>query len=291
MTTLGPGALWPKRQPRGGGSSIWARGQAGKERRQPVEDAIARLEGVRIFNVLTDIWHRRGGLTRTNLQHDSLLSERLTLPITVLTLDFDPDFRDSERRLREVGIIGRGVVVRNLYEDAGLYDTPVTGFFGENVETADSAAAPLSSIRMLEDTAWETEREDRDADNRLIRTLRSSDGKLVRRDFHDLAGRARRVELLDAEKGTVARRWMIDTQNAVRVETVRSDSAPGSWSIRFHGADGRVVRSFDSQRSMHTEWLDSYAVGCKESVFHVASERALVVRAVAEMHSPGVAKV
>ena len=50
-------------------------------------------------------------------------------PVTVLTTDFDADTDVSLQRMAEAGLLSELMVVRNLFEDAGLYGGTPTGFF------------------------------------------------------------------------------------------------------------------------------------------------------------------
>lgn len=250
---------------------------------------IARLHDVPVFVVLHDIFHWRGGLTLGALERAMLYAERLGRPTTVLTFAFDPDIDHSMARLRERGFIDDRLVIRNLFEDAGLHGRPMTPFFDGSTQSdslSDVHECEICSPGAPEGPTSET----RDVDGQLIVTRTSPEGVARFREFFDLQGRLRRSECLDGATGAVLHRRLFDVAGRARVEFLPRASGEDRWPTVFTDESDAVVRSFASQLEMRAQWLDSFARQSGESVFLVESEWPLVVRTVREMTAPGVAK-
>jgi len=249
---------------------------------------IDRLKDVPIFVVLFDVWHRRAGLTRNALHRAMLIADHLGHPVTVLTVGFDPDLEYSKLRLGELGLIDERILIRNLFEDAGLTGHEATDFFA--VDPGSERLPNEQACAACDGAEAVAGAEERDADGFRLVTFRSKDRIARRREFYDMSGTARRIECLDGPSQVLHRR-LLDAQGRVRAESRPSAQGARSWRIAFYGTNGAPMRAFGTVGEMRTAWLDSFAQSCSESIFQVETGSPLVVKAVRDMTSVGVAKV
>ncbi|HSK47617.1 MAG TPA: glycosyltransferase [Coriobacteriia bacterium] len=252
-----------------------------------VESETARIEGIPLFVVLDDVWHRRAGLTRNSLHRARLLSQRLRRSVTVLTVGFDANLEYSKERMREMGLIDDSFAVRNLYEDAGVNGTIATEFFAVRSDPG-SVVEPTCTVCVRE--AVSVERESWDADGARSLTWSSDDGAAVRRESFDIGGALRQIECLN-RLGDVVHRTFLDPQGRARASSwLRSDGSR-SWPVVFYDETGSQTRAFEDTSSMRSAWFESFAVHHADSIFHVETGSPHVVRAVRDIRTPGVARV
>ena len=248
---------------------------------------------VPIFFVLYGTGHRRGGLTRNALHRAMLLADRLERPTTVLTFEFNQDLEYSKERLTSAGLLGDGVLVRNIFQDMGLYGGDPTAFFARrdiDTEVLSSQClagncAEIGELDALNSASL------RDEDDRLNLTLHDDNGADVARVCHDMLGRPRVLECIDSASGRVVHRRFLDEAGRCRAEFTASDPSVTAWSIKVLDESGNTTRTFPSQLRMRREWLDSHATAHDESIFQVESETPLVIESVLRMRAPGVARV
>lgn len=247
-----------------------------------------RLSGVARFVVVNDVWHRRGGLTRNALHKGRLMAARLGSPTTIVTVDFNPDLDYSKQRLAEMGLVDESLVIRNLFEDAGVYGgDPMTFFLDGASERGFDQA--WDEIHVAEpDIEGLQHQEESDLDERLTVTYTDPTGAPVVRFHRNMAGDVRREDVFDTAGNFVARRRLFDPAGRCRVEF---RSRGKGYLVRFFDDAGVTGRSFTSQVAMRTAYFDHLAAETEESIFQVETETSLLARAVLAMKAPGVAKV
>ncbi|PKQ15402.1 MAG: hypothetical protein CVT67_09720 [Actinobacteria bacterium HGW-Actinobacteria-7] len=254
------------------------------------ESVEATLADVGLFVVLSDVWFWRGGLTRNALHKATLVSDRLGKQVTVLTVNFDPDTDLSVSRMAEAGLVGEFVVIKNLFQDAGLDGGESSPFFAVQGAARDTQAEVDEPDPHVADPVGAEIAEQTDPAGRRVRVALDQLGRTMWRESFDFAGRLRSTEEFDPVSGSSLERRYLDPSGRCRVHYRRDPEDGRRWLVAFRDEQGTTTR-VGGLAAIRTSWLESYAAGCADSIFQVESESHHIVRAVLDMSAPRVAKV
>ncbi|GAA4780325.1 glycosyltransferase [Microbacterium gilvum] len=190
-----------------------------------------------------------GGMTSALLHRSAAFSRLGGEPVSVLTLDPDPDYPARAERLRAAGRLAEGVELVNLWD--WLRGHPLPGgslALDRHPFTPISALPPAPGERI----------DERTRDGRVLsRVRRAPDGAILQTDHFRLDG-----SLLLSERRDVGVR-----------------GTPGGKSVVLCGVDGTPVRSWGRIAHLYRAWLDAVTSG--EPSFVVVDSKTVAQWAIA----------
>ncbi len=237
--------------------------------------------------LLSDASHFAGGVTRNVLHRARLLSERTGQVVTVLTLIHAPDFEDEIARLRESGLLGPLVEVRNFVREMD----PTCG--ASHVPRAESASG--TSRRDATDPAWiyldgpalvmPTPEKTR----QVARAAQGSSPTTVRKDYPDSSGASRRIEYFSQSAANRCQSVYLDANGRCFMELHYDDETKKSMGAFLYDVHGGLKSAYASLRDLQAEWASAIAAQHEKAVFFSDWRHSDAV--LARMAYPGVAKI
>lgn len=218
-----------------------------------------------IYQVLSPVDYRRGGITRNVLKRARLLAARLDQPVHVLSFDFNPDYGPMRDGLTELGLIDDSVVIHNLFED--LAPTESRGnatCVSQAIKEPGFTVVPTDASRTFRvlDNGVAVRQKTYAPDGHLS-TLQYLDerGHTVTAEHYDSLGRLRQTDVRDH-----------DTSRTILSQFLHSDSLPyviveydahtadsTSVTLLDHDDPAKVLRRYEDLHELTLEWLSGYA--------------------------------
>jgi poly(glycerol-phosphate) alpha-glucosyltransferase len=186
-----------------------------------------RLPSGRQFALTWAVGDEWGGMTSAMLHRSAAFARLAGAPVTVLTLDPDPDYPARAERLRADGRLPEGVSLANLWDWLRTHPLP-----GGSLRLGRHAFTPLAELGP--DPAERIEERERDG-RVLSRVRRAADGEILQTDHYRLDG-----SLLLSERRDTAARGRL-----------------GGKSVVLCDEGGAPVRSWGRIADLYRAWLDA----------------------------------
>jgi len=227
---------------------------------------------VPIYQVLSPVDYRRGGITRNVLKRAGLLASRFEEPVHILTFDFNPDYDTMRAELVAMQLIDDSVVIHNFFEDLAPRECLGPGAApSQTVDERPPMRPPASALQarfpLTEDSVVGIRVYAQDG--HLLRMhQRDSTGATVRIEHLDEIGRLRRIDTPDASTGQATERYLhADGRPFILLEFDLETGASTRAVLLDLKEPQQALREYPDVADMRVDWLESFASQHETSCF------------------------
>jgi poly(glycerol-phosphate) alpha-glucosyltransferase len=208
-----------------------------------------------IYMLLSSASRQSGGVTRNVLHRARLLAEKTGQTVTILTLNYNPDFVAETARMRESGMLSPGLDIRNFVEEMGQ-----AGSEPENrpdraateVDRSSDSSSPLARWTFVNGPALS-----------LSANAQPSQGPAAgitpegesRGFIRDSSGTIRRIECFSAGQPWPFQTLHLDDQGACFLALWNDGMTRRSIGCFHFDTSGAVSSQHPSVRDAQAEWV------------------------------------
>src|SRR5690606_20977365 len=255
-----------------------------------------------IFYLFNSISHTRGGGTRNVLARAKLLREKRNCQISILTLNFDPNYDFIRSELIRLNLLPPEIPILNMFEylshktngdfqtvtadDAPRIDHPA------EEEGFDLEPVPETNGYHLYRNGTRVKYKEYDDDGRLNFIDYFDENRvLLRREQFDMKGRVRQIVDYDRDTANPQQKRFLDEAGRRFLEYRYDPKTKKCIQVDWFDRDGSLINTFPNVRALKLHWLYKIADRYPKAIFQTDVSKKSTDYILLKMNHPHVVKV
>lgn len=255
-----------------------------------------------IFYLFNSISHTRGGGTRNVLARAKLLREKRNCQISILTLNFNPNYDFIRREMIRLNLLHPDIPVLNLFEylshktnddfqtvaadDAPMIDHPA------EEEGFDLEPDPETNGYYLYQNGKLVKYKEYDADGRLSFIDHFDENRvLLRREHFDMKGRIRQIVDYERDTANPRQKRFLDEAGRCFLEYRYNPKTKKCIQVNWFDRDGALIDTFPNVLALKLHWLHKIADRYPKAIFQTDVSKKNTDYILLKMNHPHVVKI